>query len=385
MNDKVALLTNIPAPYRLPFFRELSSYCNLLVIFDDYTEPNRKWMISKQELEFPHTIAKGFCIHYQRKHPDINIEEERYLQIRYGILPALAKFKPSVIISAEMGLRTLQAAMYSKVTGTPFILWWEGTRHTEGWVGQRKSYTRKLIVKEAQRFWSNGHESTKLLMDYGASPNVVDEGMTGVDTNFFAIETRKLVLQRQFMRSHLGLKGVVLLFIGQFIHRKGLHNYLEALKAVHESGLKEWSAVFVGSGSMESFLHNWRAQHPDVPVIISNFVQPHELPKFYAIADVFVMPTLEDVWGLVSLEAVVAGVPQIFSVYGGCTPDLLRDKRMGCAINPLNAEEFASALKDYIKAPPPRLPEKLSQQFVEYYSPTQLAARAWKSIQKLLN
>ncbi len=384
VNNRVALLTNMPAPYRLPFFKELGRYCDLLVVFDDHTEPNRQWVLTESGLGIQHTFAKGFHVPYRRKRYDVGTEEERYLQFRYDILPKLYALKPRIVVSSEMGLRTLQAAAYCKATNTPLIIWWEGTRHTERWVSRKKLFTRRLLVKRAQRFWANGHESTTLLLDYGASPDTIDEGMIGIDTNYFASETGKLLSERENIRSELGLKGVAFLFVGRFTKAKGVHKYLEALNILYGAGLRGWSAIFVGSGPLESALRSWRLKHPDIPILISSFVQPYDLPKFYALADVFVMPTLDDVWGLVALEAAVARLPQLFSVYSGCTSDLLRDERMGRAVDPLRVEKLASALRDCIRYPPPRLPDELVRRFVAYYSPGQTAARAWESLEKVL-
>lgn len=384
MSNRVALLTNIPTPYRLPWYRELSRRCDLLVVFDEHAEPNRKWTIAQEDVGFRHTYAEGFQIPYQRKREDLSIEDERYLQIRYGILPALRSFKPEVIVSPEMGTRTMQAAAYSRLTGTPLILWWEGTRHTEALTGRGKSFIRRLLVGEAQRFWSNGRESNESLLDYGASADVIDEGMTGVDTAFYEQEVNKLLPERENLRSMLGLEGVVFLFVGQFTERKGLYGYLDALTRLYATGLREWSAVFVGSGPLEGVLRSWKEEHREVRVLIEGFVQPRDLPKFYASADVFVMSTLEDVWGLVCLEAAVAGLPQLFSIYAGCTSDLLRDERMGREIDPLKIETFTAALEDYVRNPPARLPDELVRQIADYYAPERLAERSIKSIERAL-
>ena len=384
MNDRVALLTNMPAPYRLPFFKELNRYCDLLVVFDGYIEPNRQWKLGEEELGIRYTFAQGLCIPYQRKRLDIGASGERYLRIQYDIIPTLYAFKPSVVVSAEMGPRTLQAAVYCEVTNTPLIIWWEGTQHTEGWVRKKKSYLRKFLVRRARRFWSNGYASTALLLDYGAAPDAIDEGMISADTNLLVQETRNILALRAQLRSELRLNGVVFLFVGRYVEAKGIKEYLEALNLLYGVGLREWSVVFVGSGPLESVLRSWQVEHPDIPTLISDFVQPQELPKFYAIADVLVMPTLEDNWSLVALEAAVAGVPQLFSVYNGCTSDLLWDERVGCVVDPLKVGELASALEDYVHGPLPRLPDELVQWFAGHYGPEQVAARARASLQKAL-
>ena len=98
----------------------------------------------------------------------------------------------------------------------------------------------------------------------------------------------------------------------------------------------------------------------------------------------FVLPTLDDVWGVVALEALVARLPQLFSPYAGCTSDLLCDERIGRVVNPLKTEELAAALSDYVHNPPSRLPDELARRFGAHYSPEQTALRAWKSLSKVL-
>src|ERR1700733_14638774 len=108
MLPRVAILTNIPSPYRLPVFRLLSSKYDLEVVFDSPSEPNRQWSVP-QDLGFRHCYVKGVTIPYRRKRSDLDLEDERYLQVRYGIWPALRRIRPQVIVSLELGLRTLQA------------------------------------------------------------------------------------------------------------------------------------------------------------------------------------------------------------------------------------------------------------------------------------
>jgi glycosyltransferase involved in cell wall biosynthesis len=384
LTDKVAILTNIPTPYTLPIIRELVRYCDLLVVFDDHSEPNREWSLSEQDLEFRHTFAKGVSLRYRRTHPVTGARDERYLQIRYGVLPALHAFKPRLVASAQLGVRTALAAAYCKATGTPLVVGWEGTRHSEKHVSAGRVLFRRLLLKTADRIVSNGRESAALLLQYGVSPDSIDEITMGVDTRFYASEANNLTTHRARIRSELGVAEVVLLFVGQLIERKGLRQYLEALGKLYDTGLRGWSAVFVGSGPMEGALRDWRSKHPDVPVNISGFVPPQALPRFFAAADVFVMPSLEDVWGMVGLEAAVSGLPQIFSVYSGATYDLLHDERVGRIVDPLKVSQLTLALQYYIENPPPRLPDKLVRDFVDHYSPERVAARWWSCFQKAL-
>jgi glycosyltransferase involved in cell wall biosynthesis len=87
---------------------------------------------------------------------------------------------------------------------------------------------------------------------------------------------------------------------------------------------------------------------------------------------------------MVILEATVSGLPQIFSVYSGATHDLLHDERMGRMVDPLDVDQLALALQDYVENAPPRLPDELVRSFVEHYSPERVAARWWSCFKKVL-
>jgi hypothetical protein len=110
MSIRVALLTNIPAPYRLAFFQALSARCDLKVVFDSRSEPNREWT-APEDLGFPHAYVAGFAVPYARRRSDGGPRDERYLQLRFGVLPQLLKFRPDLVVSAELGPRSLQAAV----------------------------------------------------------------------------------------------------------------------------------------------------------------------------------------------------------------------------------------------------------------------------------
>jgi glycosyltransferase involved in cell wall biosynthesis len=385
MKARVALLTNIPTPYRLSFYRQLNRCWDLHVIFDDHSEPNRQWQLGSAELDFPHRFTRGLRLRHVRKRPDLAMNDERYVHFKLDLLAQLFRIRPEVVISGEFGARTLQAMLYGWLARKPVIIWSEVTRHTEARTSPLKSALRRFLVKRASHFWSNGAESSQLLADYGADPGRIQPGMTGVDTRFFAVETRRWLHERDRLRAAYGVSGTTFLFVGQFIERKGIHLFIEAMEALSRRCPRGWSAVFVGSGPLEEALRAWSARHPEIPVVLPGFTQSAHMPQFYALADVFVMPTLEDNWSLVALEAAVAGLPQLFSRYNGCASDLATDGASGRVIDPLRIDAFAAALHQAVENPPPRLPLALSNQLLDYYGPEAAARRAHASVQAVLS
>ncbi len=364
---RVAVLTNIPAPYRLEFFRLLSEQHDLRVFFDAPSEPNRSWA-TPRDLPFPYTYLKGDVITYQRKRPDAVPEDERFRHLPYNLLLALRRFRPEVIVSAELGVRTLQASLYASIYRVPLIIWWEGTPHTEGWVKPYRKLLRRLLIRRAQRFWSNGGESSQLLQSYGADPSCIDNGMIGTNTHWLEAEADMATKTRDQTRCELGLSGVVFLYAGQFVKRKGIIEYLKALEVLRSNTTADFSALFVGEGPEQTVIEDWTRSHSDVRVSTLGFQQPDHLPRIYAACDVFILPTLDDNWSLAALEAAVAGLPQVLSIYNGASTDLLGYDAPGICIDPHDVDAFAAALKTYVENPPKRAGNESRGSLAQFFS-----------------
>ncbi len=376
---RVALLTNIPAPYRIPFFQNLSKKCNLLVVFDSRLEGNRQWNVP-DDLGFPHNYVSGITIPYTRRRPDGIPEDTRYLQLRYGVLTELMRFKPDVVVSAEYGARSLLGALYCAVAGKPLVLWSQGTPHSEGWVRKSKLLVRRFLISRSLRYWVYGREAAELVRGYGARADRIDMGMTSNDTRKIWESVKQYLTDREAVRQKYALHGVSFLFVGQFIPRKGVKEFLSALEHVAQRR-NDFSVLFVGDGPQRKLIEAWAARHKGINVRIEGF-KPHlELSAIYTAADIFVMPTLDDNWSQVALEAAVSGLSQAFSKYNGAGADLLPMGAFGIISDPLDIEEFGNVLMAFGERCPDRLSEKITNALVQYYSPEQFAERAWRSIQ----
>lgn len=383
MKPRVALLTNIPTPYRLSFFRHLHQLVDLHVVFDALKEPDREWRLAHTDLDFPHSFTLGMRLSFARKRSDLAMQDERFLHLSLGQFFKLLQLKPDVVISGEFGARTLQALLYGWLTRTPVIIWSEVTPHTEARTSNWKTLLRRVMAHAATRFWTNGRESTTQLEAYGAKG--IDPGMTGVDTRFFAEQTRQELLDRKRIRADLGLWGTTFLFVGRFIDLKGLDAYMQALDLLAKTHPQGWSLVFAGSGPLATQLQAWAMRHPDIPVHLPGFLATEELPRYFAASDVFVLPTLQDNWSLAALEATAAGLPQVFSRYNGGSADLLVASEAGRLLDPLDTVSFAATLADYVQAPPPRLSEAFADPIRTFYGPAQAALRAYHSIQAAIS
>jgi glycosyltransferase involved in cell wall biosynthesis len=295
----------------------------------------------------------------------------------------LRRFAPDVVISAEMGLRTLQASVYTSLHNVPLIIWWEGTVHSEGWA-KSKQGIRRYMARRATRFWSNGSECSRLLVTYGVSSKNIDGPMIGTDTRKHWDEVQKAFARRDAIRSSLGVQGTTFLFVGRFHRSKGIAKLLYALERLETSTTAKFSVVFIGDGPERPTLDEWRARHPMLQVQILDFQQPEQLFAFYAACDVLVLPTLEDNWSLVALEAAAAGMPQVFSSCNGASSDLQSLQAHGVCVDPRNIESLAAALKDYAENRPAWAPQSTTKRVVSFFSSEAWVRRACDSIESAL-
>jgi glycosyltransferase involved in cell wall biosynthesis len=114
-------------------------------------------------------------------------------------------------------------------------------------------------------------------------------------------------------RTALGLGDrKVVLFVGRMLERKGAQYLLEAAAAIRRGGL-DLTVLLVGDGPMRA---TWERRAQTLLPGAVRFLGSRaldDLPLFYQLADLFVLPSVEEVWGLVVNEAALAGLPLIVS------------------------------------------------------------------------
>ena len=386
---RIASLMNIPAPTTVPSHNALHERCQehgceLLVVYDEQSEPNRDWAFAAEDFKYQHRFATGFRIPIRYTRSDTKMEDVRYLQVRVDILPILFRYRPDLVISGQMGFRTVQAALYCKLLGKPLVIGWQGTPYTEAVASWRRKLLRKLLIRAATHIVARSEDAKRYLLSLGAPAEKISRGGAAVNTAQFVQRAEAARRDRDTIRTDMTLSGTVFLFLGQFIERKGLRQYLEALDRLYRERPDGWSLLFVGRGDLESEIVQWGEAHPGVPLIIHPPVQPAEVPRFYAAADVFVMPTLEDVWGNTCLEALLTGLPQLSSIYAGAVGDLLDDPHAGLTFDPYDLDSFGALLTAWVAEPPPRLAQTLIDQHQEYFGLNQRIERQWTTICKVL-
>jgi glycosyltransferase involved in cell wall biosynthesis len=382
---RLCVLTNILPPYRIGFYNELAKLCDLHVVLDSLSTPDRQWRVDPASLQFRCTVSGNRNKAITRA--GVGYEgEQRYFNFSERTLAELRRIKPDIVVAAELGSRTIQASLYAFLRGIPLVCFWEGTPHTESQVPKVKQLLRRRLAARADGFWVNGRESAEYAWALGVPLSRIHAGMTGVDTSYFLVESDRRRGTRDTERASLGLRGTVFVCSGSLSARKGIPAYLAALRAARRLAPQStMSLLFIGDGEHRADVEDFAREHPDVPVVITGFVQIEDLPRLYVCGDCFVLPTLEDCWPLATLEPLVCGLPQIYSRYNGASADLSQWRGTGEIVDPLDTDAFARRIAKIALTGGEPLSARVRAEVASFYGPAAQASRAFASCLRVLN
>ena len=189
----------------------------------------------------------------------------------------------------------------------------------KGWL--KRLYIR-WILRQCHSFLAIGTENRNYYLKRGVLPERIFMMPYAIDNESFATAVQSKLPDRNALKSQfgIGLEQKVVLFTGKFIPRKHPDLLLRAMNRIEWPHEKP-ALVFVGEGEMEAKL---RALAPEA--IFLGFKNQSELPQIYAMADVLVIPSQKEPWGLVANEAMACGTAVIVSDQVGCGPDLINEQ-----------------------------------------------------------
>lgn len=343
---KVALITNIPAPYRIPLFQSLADHpkIQLTVYYCATSERNREWstrLNSGYNYHFLHGWTIGTSFH-----------------INPGIVPLILKQAFDVVIVGGYGYPTVQmAVMLLKMIHQRWILLSDG-----GFVKPESRLVRTLkswLIRGANAYLVSGTAAKEHLEHYGAKAERIFNAYFTCDVDYFRSSSSLDLKTRGELRRLLRLQGTVFLYVGRLMKGKGLFTLLDAYARVEAEGLNT-SLLLVGDGPLRAELEQWVHQREIKGVRFTGFVQINGLPKCYGIADVFVFPSTIDRWGLVINEAMACSLPVITTSAVGAARDLVKDGWDGFVIEPGDVEELYQRMKELA------INERLRQQFSQH-------------------
>jgi glycosyltransferase involved in cell wall biosynthesis len=306
------------------------------------------------------------------KHPQ-GFTEPRFIHVPIDTLWRLWRLRPSVVISTEMGARTIQAAIYRLIRPDSRLIIYVGlSEHTEKGRSRALEWLRRWLLRMADAVLVRGESGCRYIRRLGVSDNKVFMYHPAADWTFF--DAVSVTEDPEGIRR--------LLYVGQLVERKGLLPFLRILsrwaKEHPGRGIEMW---FAGDGPLRPALESMETDSLSLRFL--GHVSYEQLPEIYASADLLVLPTLADEWALVVNEAMGLGVPVLGSLYSQAVNDLVEDGMNGWTFYPDRPEDVYSVLDHAMQTPPDALrrmreaavskmldltPDKVADRFVEVIS-----------------
>lgn len=265
-----------------------------------------------------------------------------YLPLK--IVNRLLQFRPNLIFSNSFGLWTVLSILLKPIGRWQVVIAYEGS--SVG-VDYRNSplrlALRRFMVWVADACITNSHAGKVYLTE------ILKAKENQVFVHPYEVPCLQSLGKPQSKSD--SDQPLTFLFVGGIIPRKGLRYLLEACALLQQQGKTNYQLLIVGDGSQRPELETFcREQQLTDCVCWVGPVAYSKLASYFSQADVFVLPTLEDTWGMVVLEAMVFARAVLCSQWAGAS-ELVSDGKNGYCFDPKQPEQLAELMKHLIDNP----------------------------------
>lgn len=267
-------------------------------------------------------------------------------QVARAVWAALSEMKPGCVAIPGWGSSAAVAALvWCRLRHVPAIVMSDSTAEDAPRDAMREMVKRRLLgIAGAGLVAGSRHKA--YLKALGMSETVIHTGYDVVDNDHFASGAAVARADAISLRTELGLPPRYIMSLGRFVAKKNLAALVDAhaahLARTQASGL---ALVLVGDGPLKPALQaQVQALGTGEQVQFRPFTQYEDLPALYGLAEIFVLPSVVDQWGLVVNEAMAAGCPVLVSNRCGAAPDLVIEGVTGHSFDPQDRAALSAAL-----------------------------------------
>ena len=357
---RVALLTNLLTPYRLPVYCDLAATpgWRLRVLLCAAIESTRRQALAgaheagRAALDVE--IVSGASLRRRvRTHRGQASKHGSMLHVPWGVLGALRRFAPDVVVTSELGPRTAFASAYAALHRVPLVIWCYHSRASAASVGPLERAWRRWLLARAHAVVGMGIQARAVLRGLGVPPTRLFDAPNAHAAEWWEERFRALdpIAERLALRAGVRARERVALVAGRLEEVKGILPLLAAWRALPGPARAGWTLLFVGDGPLIEAVARAQREAAEGEIAHLPAQPPETLAGIYVAADLMVFPSLGDTWGLVVNEAMACGLPVLCSRHAGCADDLITNGETGWLFDPTDAEGFRDALAHALADP----------------------------------
>jgi glycosyltransferase involved in cell wall biosynthesis len=315
---RLALLTEIPAPFRIPLFNALASEegVEFRALFLAEVDPRRThYHLHSDEFRFDWRVLPGRQLR----------RDGRWVVVNRGVLRELTVFRPDVVAVGGWNQPAFwQALAYAKARRIPLLVWVESTARDARSEAPALELAKRGMIRGASGFFVPGRAAREYLRGLGVPEERIAIAPNAVDASVFGVA-----------RPVRDERPCRFLYVGRLDPEKGVDVLLRAFQRV------PGELVIVGGGSQAEAL---RAQAPERARFVGDLPRD-AVAREYAEADVFVLPSRSEPWGMVLNEAAAAGLPLVATDGVGAAHDLIEHGVNGFRVAVDDEEALAAAMR----------------------------------------
>ena len=326
MTYRVAIVASHVIQYQDPFFRLLASepqvdltvlYCSPAgaeVYRDTDMQTTLRWDIS---------LLEGYEHRFLR---NLGWNDGYTRAINPGVVPEILFGRwDAVILFLGWGtITSLLAILACRMSDTPFFLYGDSSfppplRTARDAI--RAGFLR-AIFGSASGFMVSGMLNGDYYRHYGGNPHTFFLLPWAIDNERFITASAFEPGEREAMRERIGIEpgDVAVVFSAKLVARKDPMTLLRAVAAMRNRD--RTAIVFLGHGELREDLERFANEHR-LRAHFAGFINQVDLPKHYAMCDVFVLPSVYEPRGAVINEAMACGLPVVVTDRCGSIGDIV--------------------------------------------------------------
>ncbi|HEX6097993.1 MAG TPA: glycosyltransferase family 4 protein [Thermoanaerobaculia bacterium] len=328
MIRRLAVVASHVIQYQDPFFRRLAAepgidltvfYCSRAgaeVYHDADMQTSLRWDIELLQ-GYRHVFLRNFG------------RGDGYTRlINPGVIPAIVRgnFDAVLFFLGWGTITSLLGIAACRISGTPFFLYGDSSfpPAEDSWRAKVRAGFIRGVFALASGFMVSGTLNAEYYRHYGGDPRRFFLLPWAIDNERFAGAARFAPGERDAMRARFGIapEQVAFVFSAKLVARK---DPMTLLRAVARMAHRDRAVVvFLGHGELREQLEAFAREHR-LHVQFAGFVNQADLPKHYAMGDVFVLPSTYEPRGAVINEAMACGLPVVVTDRCGSLGDIVQE------------------------------------------------------------
>lgn len=321
--NRLLIIGSFPAPYRIAVFKGLCKKYETDIFFVTSDDEKRDTRFFVKATEVPYHL----------------LNEREGKEFFFDKLKKIKQYKAVIAYDWYLPYAML-AELVALLFGIPYVINCDGALRKSYQDFKIKDIIKRFYISNARYCFASGKHAEDYFLHYGAKKARI------IRHNFSSLSSRDIVKclpsekEKLQYRNKLGFGNrKVVLSVGQFIYRKGFDLLLKAWKKLD----CEYTLIIIGGGPERENYEQYIKMNNLRNVSLLEYIPHDEVLLYMKAADLFVLPTREDVWGLVVNEAMAVGLPIITSDQCVAGDELLSSECI-CPI-----EEFSEKLPFMIK------------------------------------